>query len=403
MKTLPIEHKVILLLCKTNHTHDEINEIEKLIDKLNWKKFLKITDNQSITPLIYKNLLKLKNKNSIPENIITSLKNRYLKVLSKNIILYEHLKIIINEFNNKNIPVIALKGIYYAEHLYNEIAIRQIGDIDLLIKEKDIEKVITTLLSLGYTATKFLTLSESFNKEIKHRHLSPFVKNGVSVEIHTKIADSDTVNLSVEELWERAINVTINSTKCLALSVNDNIMHLCLHIFEHINGCSTIIILLHSFTDLYEFINKNKENIRWDNLIANCKKYNCLKEIINILYLSDKYFKSQLPENILSENKNLIENKFEEYFLMHLTNDKKIAVIFNSQFTENLISNNLKIKNKYLFLFKTVFPSINFMKERYKTNNPFIVLYYYLVRIYNALKVTVYFLLKKLRLIRNYE
>ena len=67
----------------------------------------------------------------VPDSILSRLKNHYLSSLRRNMILLEELKQVVEEFTRQGIQVVVLKGGYLAEHVYEDIACRPIGDLDI--------------------------------------------------------------------------------------------------------------------------------------------------------------------------------------------------------------------------------------------------------------------------------
>src|SRR3989338_2337142 len=53
-------------------------------------------------------------------------------------------------FEEAGIPIIPLKGIALTQAVYNEVPVRRMGDIDLLIKEKDVATVHQILEEKGF-------------------------------------------------------------------------------------------------------------------------------------------------------------------------------------------------------------------------------------------------------------
>jgi hypothetical protein len=58
-------------------------------------------------------------------------------------LLYQELQTVLKTFKFRaaSIAVIALKGAFLAELVYENIGLRAIGDVDLLVKKEDLEKV----------------------------------------------------------------------------------------------------------------------------------------------------------------------------------------------------------------------------------------------------------------------
>ena len=138
---LKTDDKLILAGAKLHPSDSDIQRMDELIASVtNWKSFTDMSIQNGVGPLIHKNFSLVKNLNLIPEETLSRFKRNYYRSLSRNIVLYEHFRNAVEIFSNEGIPVIALKGIFIAEKIYDDIGLRQMSDIDILVKETDIEK-----------------------------------------------------------------------------------------------------------------------------------------------------------------------------------------------------------------------------------------------------------------------
>ena len=106
-------------------------------------------------------------------------------------LLYNELQTVLKTFNAAGIDVIVLKGAFLAELVYENIGRRAMGDIDLLVKKEDLEKVKQELIQLGYQALptrwgeRLNELWETAWAEERH-----FTKvNNVDIDVHWYIQE----------------------------------------------------------------------------------------------------------------------------------------------------------------------------------------------------------------------
>ena len=290
MMNLSPEDKLILAAAKLNPTATDIQLMYELSLSINdWKYFTENTIQNSVGPLIYHNLSLLNNYSKIPNETKSQLKQTYYKTLSRNMVLYEHYRNAAIAFSAQEIPFIPLKGIFLTEIVYKDFGLRQMSDIDLLVKNEDAERCIKILLDLGYSSSEYF-LPANFKEHFLDysKHLVPMVLNGVSIEIHVKIHnDNAEYDVNIEDYWNRSVPATIYGTSCQTLSPNDLIQHLCLHLFEHF---STGKIMLYSFCDIAEVLKANKKVIDWTTFEESCSLYNCMSQVYSLLFLTNKYF-----------------------------------------------------------------------------------------------------------------
>ena len=128
------ENRLILASVKIKPSQAELDHLNDLILIVtDWVYLAENIINRGIAPLLFKKLHLLPNAELIPESARTKLRQAYYLTLSRSMVLYEAFKKVAETYYSNDIQVIALKGIYLSEWLYNDIGLRQFSDIDLLI------------------------------------------------------------------------------------------------------------------------------------------------------------------------------------------------------------------------------------------------------------------------------
>jgi hypothetical protein len=366
MKLSP-EDKLILSCVKIQPTPKELEKINNLIPQLqDWDYLITTIIDRGIGPLLYKKLPLLSNSLLIPTSVQTKLQQVYYKTLSRSTILYEHFRKVADAFAEQDISVIALKGIYLSEWLYQDIGLRQFSDIDLLVKEKDGLTALSILTALGYNPesveTNMSELVDNLNETV---HYDPMVLNGVSIEIHIKLhQDAEKYELKVNEIWKNAISTIINNTSILALSKNDLLIHLCVHLDKHFQ---TGHVQFTCFNDITNLLEMNSDNINWNELIVTCKNYNCENVVFKYIVLTNKYMNATVPDYIIQKYESLFSGHDNRLFIMYL---KGYTYIGNANQTATHIGNIKKLESfseKFRYSWEIIFPPKAFMINKYNT------------------------------------
>jgi hypothetical protein len=379
MENFNAEIKLLTALAKIELCDNDNIIIEKLIDsKQDWEILYKYAVFHGIAALISRHLSCQKNIESIPKKIFSDLYQHYLLSLSRNIILYEHFQKILQSFSAKNISVIPLKGIFLAEKLYKDIGLRQMSDIDLLVKKDNAETCIQILLNLGYLPfgvdkTKF------FRNNGVAKHMPTMVLNDILVDIHFKIQIDDTIHtIDMEEYWRNATSINLYNIKTLALSTENLLLYLCIHIERHFNEGK---IQLYQFVDMIGILQTHEKDFNWSQFEFSCEKNYCKKNVLTILFFLYEFFSIELPEKIVQQFSVFNFEKSKALFISFL--NCNIEEILNR--TENQNIKNLRkikgTKNKFFYLFGDIFPSKLFMYNRYRIKHKPFLFIYYLLRI----------------------
>jgi len=383
----------------------ELQAIDALIpDIQDWNYFTTQLIDRGLAPLLYKKLPHLANSQVIPTHVQSKLRSAYYKTVSRSMMLYGALHEVVQEFNKEGITVIALKGIFLSEHLYLDIGLRLMSDIDLLVKEKDGERCLQILERLGYNSMPYSKNISVFIDDVHHdatdesgqAHYRPMLKGEVSVEIHTKLQNtSEHYQQSLSDIWENAKPVSINGLPALALDNYNLLIHLCLHLHKH------NVVLEHvqftSFADITNILSeiertKSKEQRReeeskdvetqsiaavhgkmglesfvWEKFIAKCKVYKCEEPVFKYLLLCREYFNAPLSDYLYEAYKQTFTDQDLDLFQKHLTGYDFAAARNNSAVPVHF--RNIKhIKNPLLklrYVVEVLFPPKAFMVEKY--------------------------------------
>jgi len=387
------EDRLILSSIKIEPTPAEMEQLNGLILQISdWDYLIKTITDRGIGPLLFKKLPLLSNSPLIPEEIKIKLQQVYYKTFSRSMVLYEHFRKIAEAFDSNEIQVIALKGIYLSEWLYQDIGLRQFSDIDLLVKENDGKKCLAILQKMGYkpcdgSVTKFIgTKTEII-------HYAPMVLNAVSVEIHNKLHRStEEYDLNVDVLWKNAIPATVNNTTVFALNTNDLLIHLCIHLDKHFRGSN---VQFTCFNDITNILNKFANKIDWDLFTEACRFYKCEDIVFKYLVLINKYINAPVPDIIILKYDFLLTEKDELLFCKYLSGYIGTFSAVPTHF------GNLKqidaLSDRIRYVRDLLFPPKSFMIPKYKIRNPALVLFYYPYRYFVGLKGFVSYIKNSLR------
>jgi hypothetical protein len=124
------------------------------------------------------------------------------------------------------------------------------------------------------------------------------------------VVDSDTFKDAAwfnETAWENAVSCTVGNASTLMMSIEDQILHLCLHMARHIINSG---IGLRQLCDLVLLFEAKKHEINWTRLNENIKSCGLEAFLTAILTVCIKLFCLEVPEASLhkfSDNLNHID------------------------------------------------------------------------------------------------
>lgn len=169
--------------------------------------------------------IKMLNQYQIPFIIPDKIKETASQDSHRGMKRHKQFNKIIRQSMKKKIKICLLKGSAFGEWIWNDPCYKRMNDTDVLIQSKDLNEFIALLRANGYS---------TFDKQKKvmdHHHIPPFFhqESGSMIGIHLHIASSLS-SLSVETLWSNAQVTDPENPYLLRLSIEHNLLHLCLNL-----------------------------------------------------------------------------------------------------------------------------------------------------------------------------
>lgn len=390
--SLSSEDKLLLYCSRLSISEDIKCKIKEILNNvLDWNYIVDCSIKQGISPLFYWNLKKINRDKDVPSEVMKNLEKIYYSNLARNMLLYDELSKILTAFKKAGIDTIVLKGAFLAEEIYKNIGLRPMSDIDLLIKEKDLQKTKMELIKLKYFATTvFQTkLHEQFQTVFDNE--LPFIHRDkkIVIEIHWDIQPrQSSYRIDINKFWNNAKQIKIADIETLTFTSENLLQHLCLHIDKHVNlSTAPPAKPLRDYCDIAEVIRRYKDTINWSYLLQSSKDYGIEEPIFQGLSIAKKYFGAFVPDNILIALEPFKPSVcFEEIYKGLIKDDSNQ----NNQCLEMNYLLNLKtvngIWNKSRIIFGCIYPSKEYMVYCYSIRNEKQVYKYYLIRLGRALQ-----------------
>lgn len=385
-KSLLPEDQLILAVVKLHPSADELTTITALVAQVeDWDYLITTIIARGLGPLLYKKLPLLPNSGLIPLEVSAKLQQVYYKTFSRSMVLYEHFRNIAIAFNSQQIPVIALKGVYLSEWLYQDIGLRQFSDIDLLVKEEDGVRCIEVLETLGYVASKYAFSSIVSTQLTKNAvHYPPMIKDGVSIEIHIRLHHKNQpYQIILPAVWSSANPAIINTVSMLVLNDVDLLIHLCLHLDKHFKVGQ---VQFTCFADISNLLEKDLNTLDWEKLTETCRLYRCENNVYLYIMMVQQFMNVSIPRSIYEKYSHLLTVKEEKLFINYLRGDDVSLSLVTKSGHFRYVKDLTSISEKIKYWLAVLFPSKKFMMQAYKINNPNRVLFYYPYRYFVGIK-----------------
>ena len=262
---------------------------EALRQDVDWEYLFATASYHGLIPLLHKHLP----ADLAPSHILSRLKlqsvgntQNVLHLLGKQRKLYRL-------FQDNNVPLAILKGSVLSQMAYGEIALRQAGDIDVLISRADFDRARQLLESLGYQMTPALTETQLSSHLASHCEIQ-FVRDDwfTVVDLHWALAPKNFVfKLETSEVMSRLQRVSLAGTEIETLATEDLVLYLSMH------GAKHLWRALEWITSLGELI-RSAESIAWETVIQRAREAHATRMLALGLRLVERVSDVTIPAQV---------------------------------------------------------------------------------------------------------
>jgi hypothetical protein len=193
-------------------------------------------------------------------------------------------------FAAKNVPALAIKGPVLAMQAYGDPAMRSYGDLDLLVRQRDIRCTTEEMLAFGYQAA--VPLSAIDAGKIPGQYLFTKLDSSLLVELHNDFTlRYFPRRLPIENFFARQIRVRLDAHEVPALAVEDELVLICIHNAKHFWERLSWI------ADVAALVTR-QTGIDWDRALKSAKAVRAEHLLNTGLRLAADLLHARLPESI---------------------------------------------------------------------------------------------------------
>jgi hypothetical protein len=224
----------LVAACRPDHSKNS-DEIASLLQPpVQWGSLLELAENHGVLPLLHQTLTRFRDSLS-PENFNT-LASKQRTNLHKAMILSRELIRVVDALSENGVEVMPYKGLALAESVYGDIALRQTGDIDLLIRARDVSRARNALRNLDFVPHLELSNSQErayLQSAYEYMFDGPAGRNLLELQWAAQ-PRFYAVDLRADELFERAVPVSVAGRVMRTPSFEDLLIVLSLHAAKHV-------------------------------------------------------------------------------------------------------------------------------------------------------------------------
>jgi putative nucleotidyltransferase-like protein len=205
-----------------------------LLQSVDWTRLLMLAEEHGATGHVVSCLHDLEVK-VVPPEISQSLADRQRAQIFLAMRLIAELFRILESFASEGIAALVIKGPVLAVRAYADPARRSYGDLDLLVRHRDVRRATELMIAEGFAPA--IPLSAIDTGKIPGQYLFSKPDSKLIVELHNdRTLRYFPRQLPLEEFFARQVHVKLDAREVPALSVEDELVLICVHGAKHFWG-----------------------------------------------------------------------------------------------------------------------------------------------------------------------
>jgi hypothetical protein len=237
LPTLGPEWALLTAACSTIPSAEKLTRLQHVLEQpVDWQNLFALAEHHGVQPLLYQALLPL--ESSAPPAEKHGLQLAYQANLHKTMRLAGELIRLDERLSALGVEVMPYKGLAAAEILYGDIALRQSGDIDLLIHREDLARIRDAVRELGYKPHASLSAAEE-REYLRSGYEYSF--DGAAgpnlLEVQWAIQPRFyAIDFDIDGLFRRAVTINIAGRPMKTPSYSDLFLLFSVHAAKHVWG-----------------------------------------------------------------------------------------------------------------------------------------------------------------------
>lgn len=278
--------KAIILLSLVKTDAKELKELQEICQQsdFNWELLYQLVQLNETVPLVLSNLCTYQLLKFCPPYLAEQMQSYAEDIAKTNQLRIETGKILLQEFAKKNIKVVLLKGIFFAQSIYKNPCYKKMNDIDILIHKNDAQQVLDVFKQLNYFGVSALQGDSAADQIATSHHFPPFFSPNLRCMIGTHwglISIHSLIQLNYDEIWKRSKPLNFHDVTCYHLAPEDNLLHLCIHLSLYKSGIKEI-------ADFYNLIKSN--TIDWNLFYNNVSESHSAQKVYESLTIVQIFY-----------------------------------------------------------------------------------------------------------------
>jgi hypothetical protein len=283
------EQRILCLAART--TVEPIAEqqlIELLGGPIDWEYLWAQGHLHEVLPLLTATLRRLAGRTPIPEVWLARAQRHFYGTMLRNTALADELLRVLAGLRRSDITALPIKGIVLAETLYSSLALRPLGDLDVLVRPADLPRARHVLGALGFAQADEPGYENAYHPFHDPPYYRQAQSGAICLELHWGLWASHFFRREPDALWERAVVARVHGADVLILSPEDTLLHLAIH-------RSRSPLRLRFVCDIAELLRRYGARLDWEYVLIQARAAGARTTLFFALVLAEELLGAPVP------------------------------------------------------------------------------------------------------------
>ena len=276
-----------LLQCASPHCDPSI--LSALLREVSWPILLTLAEEHGVVSLLASGVARFAENLTPPEfahKIRQLQRTQALSALQMTAELFR----LVDQFRDAGLDILLVKGPTLALRAFGDTGARQYGDLDFLVRQKDILRATELMIIAGYKPeipVKAISLKKIPGQYVFVRIAAPLL-----VELHTeRTMRYFPRGLPIEDFFARRQLVNVDGHQIPALAIEDELILICIHGAKHLWERLSLV------ADVAAFVAR-QTGLNWERSFATARAVGAERMLDTGLLLAGNLLSAALPQNV---------------------------------------------------------------------------------------------------------
>jgi Uncharacterised nucleotidyltransferase len=228
------EERLLVLASLAAPTDEERAQLSALVGgPLDWPRLFALAQTNATAPLLYRRLAREGLLGAVPTGTRDDLVAVAATVAATNERRLVAAKELLEQLHRAGIDCVVLKGMLFGLEVYGDPGYKRMNDIDILVRLSDVPAVMEIYRGADMFSSSTVLGTDATPKPHRSHHLPSFVSKDGALVVGTHwglITPLSPYTIDYAAIWSRVRPIDFYGSPAFAMSHEDNLHHLCVHL-----------------------------------------------------------------------------------------------------------------------------------------------------------------------------